>query len=239
MLRLAIIDDDRYMLEIIEGMVQDVGSLSVNFSVIEKFTDSEKVLQQIESGQDYHIYIIDIEMPNIDGMQLAGEIRKKQPGAYLIFLTFHEEYAIRGYEVRAYDYILKEAMEKRLILSLQKICREVEEYQGNVYLFRGIDSYEKIPYRDIYYIYKEQKNAVFVTRNGKKRIRKSLREISEELEADDFMKVDRGYIVNISHIMRMEGKELLLRNGSKVPVSRPHVSQAKAVLYDYWRRKMG
>ena len=73
--------------------------------------------------------------------------------------------------------------------------------------------YEKIPYHDIYYIYKEGKNTIFVTIHGKSRVRMTLQAVYEKLAQSEFIYVDRGYIVNIRYVKKFQNQELCLING--------------------------
>lgn len=70
----------------------------------------------------FTVYILDIELPDGNGLELAKEIRKIQERAYIVFLTAYEKYALSGYEVRAFHYIIKENMEKKLVQTMRQIC---------------------------------------------------------------------------------------------------------------------
>lgn len=81
-------------------------------------------------------------------------------------------------------------------------------------LFRLI-AYWKISYDDIIYIYKEGQNAKFVLKDGETQERISLRKVAEKLSDDEFVFVERGYIINLSHIKKISSREIELSNGEK------------------------
>lgn len=94
---------------------------------------------------------------------------------------------------------------------------------------------EKIPVKDIYYLYKNGKNVVFQTCSGQSAIRKTLSEVYEELPKEEFIYVDRSFIVNIKHVMKLKNREIYMSNGEIVPVSKPKLGRVKAEINAYWR----
>ena len=89
--------------------------------------------------------------------------------------------------------------------------------------------------KDIYYIYKDGKNVVFQTRNGRSSIRKTLSVVYEELPEEGFIYVDRGFIVNVEHVMKLKNREIYMSNGEIVPVSKPQLERVKKEINAYWR----
>ena len=88
---------------------------------------------------------------------------------------------------------------------------------------------------DIYYLYKSGKNVVFQTRSGESAIRKTLSEVYEELPEKEFIYVDRSFIVNIEHVMKLKNKEIHMSNGEIIPVSKPQLERVKMEINAYWR----
>lgn len=89
--------------------------------------------------------------------------------------------------------------------------------------------------KDIYYLYKEGKNVVFQTRNGESSVRKTLSEVYEDLPEEEFIYVDRSFIVNVQHVMKLKNKELYMSNGERVPVSKPQLDRVKTEINAYWK----
>ena len=93
---------------------------------------------------------------------------------------------------------------------------------------------EKIPYKDIFYIQRDGKNASIVSSAGTSKVRKSLQQVFEELDAPEFIFVDRGYIVNILQIMKISGSTAILKNGEPLPISRSHLQEVKQKINQFW-----
>lgn len=165
MYRIAIVDDD-YMVRESTKAVIERNFKEENFQV-ECFSTFSQLQSEL-SQELFTVYILDIELPDGNGLELAKEIRKIQERAYIVFLTAYEKYALFGYEVRAFHYIIKENMEKKLVQTMRQICREIGIHVKGQYLVKRAGVFEKVALREICYIYKEQKNSIFVTLQGKK-----------------------------------------------------------------------
>lgn len=97
---------------------------------------------------------------------------------------------------------------------------------------------EKLFHKDIFYVYKDGKNSIFVTSRGTSKIRKALCKVYEELGNSNFIIIDRSYIVNIMHIMKIIKNELTLRNGELIIISRPHLQDVKSKISYFWGRNL-
>lgn len=93
---------------------------------------------------------------------------------------------------------------------------------------------EKIPYKDIFYIQRDGKNASIVSSTGVSKVRKSLQQVREELNAPEFIFIDRGCIVNIVHIMKICNSIAILKNGDQLPISRSHLQEVKRQINQFW-----
>ena len=158
MYRIAIVDDD-YMVRESTKAVIERNFKEENFQV-ECFSTFSQLQSEL-SQELFTVYILDIELPDGNGLELAKEIRKIQERAYIVFLTAYEKYALFGYEVRAFHYIIKENMEKKLVQTMRQICREIGIHVKGQYLVKRAGVFEKVALREICYIYKEQKNSIF------------------------------------------------------------------------------
>ena len=93
---------------------------------------------------------------------------------------------------------------------------------------------EKIPYKEIYYIERDGKNAVITAVGGISKVRKSLQQVYEELDMEEFIYIDRGCIVNIIHIMQIKDGTAVLKNGTALFISRSHLQEVKEEINHYW-----
>ena len=93
---------------------------------------------------------------------------------------------------------------------------------------------EKIPYKDIFYIQRDGKNASIVSNTGTSKVRKSLQQVFDELNTPEFIFIDRGYIVNIIQVMKISDSTAILKNGEQLPISRSHLQEVKQKINQFW-----
>ena len=192
-------------------------------------------MYEVDDGKYYDIYLLDIDLPDMSGIDLGRILREKSPYCYIVFLTAYPQYAIEGYSAKAYQYILKDEWEKKLDVTLRNIQKEIQSRMEPSYRITVSTKLEKVPVKDIYYLYKNGKNVVFQTRNGESTIRKTLSEVYEELPEKEFIYVDRSFIVNIEHVMKLKNKEIYMSNGEIISVSKPQLERVKKQINAYWR----
>lgn len=133
-LRVALVDDNDILRMHIEELVRK--NIPENQLELMAYTKGESLLFNIEEGKD--IYILDVEMPGINGIDLAKEIREKDKKCEIIFLTAYAKYALQGYETHAYSYILKDEMDTKLPKILRQINKKYTIARDNIILLKRI-----------------------------------------------------------------------------------------------------
>lgn len=234
-MKVAILDDEKIYLDLIR---QEVGRVFPNIECIRQYADSEGLLYDLAEGIRYDIYFLDVELPGVDGMTAAREIRKQDTDANIIFITAFAKYAAESYDVRAYQYILKSQISEKLPKVLRHIAEELQVSAVEYYVAETSTRYDRIALRDILYIYKEKKYAIFATQQGEFRQRLTVSKIWEQLEHKHFVWVDRGVIVNIKKVQRVMKNELVLENGIVIKISRSNLQRVRAEIADFWREQL-
>lgn len=183
MTRIAIVDDEE---EYLDEMRRDINDFYFSQGIscnIDTFSRAELLIYELEEKAYYDIYLLDIEMPQINGLELAHYIRQLDKVAYLIFITFHAQFGLKGYDYHAYQYIMKLDLKQKLIPTIASIQKIFDIDKEKFYQIYTNFRYEKIPYKDLYYIYKENKNVIFVTSRGCISIRETLKSVFKNWKA--------------------------------------------------------
>ncbi|MDE7187168.1 MAG: LytTR family DNA-binding domain-containing protein [Lachnospiraceae bacterium] len=235
MLHIAVCDDDMSAVQshrlIAEDCLRQCGSVGE----IVTYTNSDNLLYDITEDQFFFdLILLDIEMPGSSGMELAEKIKPCLPNVKIIFITSHIEYAIDAFELAIFRYVPKEDTGKRLPAAIVDAVKLIALEDGKTYTIRTNSRLEKIPYKEIYYIERDGKNASITTAGGIARVRKSLQQVYAELDAEEFIYIDRGCIVNMIHIMQVKDGTVVLKNGVSLPVSRSHLREVKEQINTYW-----
>lgn len=211
MIRIGIVDDEEIMRLKIHQCIKEI--LKEQESVeIRSYDCAEDFLEEVQKKTRFDILFSDIQMLEMNGLELGKRLQKDVPNLYIIYITAYMEYAVESYKISAYQYILKEDMEIRLPQITRKLLNQIQhEYaQFRIVGTNGIQ--KKIYFRDIIYVYKgkETKYVYYVTTEGEYKERISLNQVGELLEENGFLKIERAYLVNAKHILKLEGNKLFL-----------------------------
>ena len=106
------------------------------------------------------------------------------------------------------------------------------------YLIETPSRFERVEYDEIIYLYREKKYAVLVLQDRQVHVRKSLRVVFEELDSENFMFIERGFVVNIEHILRLADRDLTMGNGDVLPVGRTYLKTVKRMLLHFWKDRI-
>ncbi len=235
MLRIAVCDDEQVIAEnnktTLEAVLKELGVTGE----ITTYTDSRNLLFDItDDNFHYDLLLSDIEMPEISGMELAEKIKPFLPDIRIIFITSHIEYAIDAFELSIFRYVPKADIAKRLPSAIKDAVSLISLEADKSYTIQAKGRFEKIPLKDILFVERDGKNAAINTTNGISKVRKSLQAVFDEINSEEFIFIDRGYIVNLIHIMQIKNSTAVLKNGTVLPISRSHLQTVKEQINSYW-----
>lgn len=235
MLHIAICDDELGAVQAHRQIAEDCLRRRGSVGQIAAYTSSDNLLYDIvEDRFFFDLILLDIEMPGSTGMELAAQIKPVLPNVKIIFITSHLEYAIDAFELAIFRYVPKDDIKRRLPPALEDAVKLIELEDGRTYTIQTNSRLEKIPYKEIDYIERDGKNACIVASGRVAKVRKSLQQVYEELDAEEFIFIDRGCIVNLIHIMQVRDGMAVLKNGRSLPISRSHLQDVKRQLNRYW-----
>lgn len=236
MIQIAICDDDREAVRYHGDIVRNcLHSCGIGYEIA-TYTQSSNLLFDItDDGFFYDLILLDIEMPGMTGMELSERIKPHLPNVKIIFITSHIEYAIDAFELSIFRYVPKSDLKNRLMSAVKDAAKLIELEAGREYIIQAAGRMEKIPYKDIFYIRRDGgKNSMICSQSGISKVRKSLQQIFDELQTQEFIFIDRGYIVNIIQIMKISDNMVYLKNGETLPVSRSRLQEVKKQINKFW-----
>lgn len=235
MIHIAVCDDDNSAVMIHKEIAEHCLEQNGSAGKISVYGASDNLLYDItEDHFFFDLILLDIEMPGSSGMEIAEKIKPYLPNIKIIFITSHIEYAIDAFELSIFRYVPKNDISKRLPAAILDAVKLIELEEGRVYTIQTNSRMEKIPYKEIYYIERDGKNASITSSGGISKVRKSLQQVFGELDAEEFIYIDRGCIVNLIHIMQVKDGVAVLKNGESLPISRAHLQEVKVQINNYW-----
>lgn len=235
MLKIALCDDDSQFVSKITGLIQSLLQNSTESSVITTYINPAALTASISDGERYDIYILDVEMPDLNGMDVAKRIREFQPNAPLLFLSSHLSYATEGYKVQALRYVSKLDLDHALPEALEQAIATLEKTDTCFIMVQHYQNYTRILHKDILYVQKMQRSIQIVTdRQGNFKDSRGIKELFSEIDDPRFIFTDRAYFVNLDYVQELNGSWLVLTNEDRVPVSRPMMPNVKKAMIALW-----
>lgn len=230
MLRIAVVDDVPSHADVIAHYINNWSKEGKITCKIETFSNAENFLFQWEEEQRWDVLFLDIQMPGLDGMQLAKRIRKENKKVIIIFVTGTTDYLQDGYEVEAYRYLIKPICEEKVAdCMIRMIEKHQNEGKMQAFSIKGeeISNHEvirsvviRIHPEDIVYIEAFTHYSELHTLEKCFRIREGISQWKERLDNETFLLCHRSYLINLLYVMRIEKTEVIMDTGEQIPLSR-------------------
>lgn len=237
--KIALCDDDPIFLNKAEPIILEFNQThteDVRFQV-EKYTSPRLLRDEILDGRQFDVFLLDMEMEELSGIEVAATVRENIPLCIIGFLSSHTDfiYTQEGYKLQALRYISKLMMETALVEFLEAAVKQWGHEKGKYYVYSHYSESIRIPLRELLYICRVKRTAVIHTaRQGKLPLLCPLKTIFEELSDPRFTYVNQSCIVNIHQIIQLEKTEVTLRDGTRLPVSRKMMPTVKLAILRLW-----
>ena len=229
--KIAICDDEaeqrKYLLDIVMAWARK----SHHLVEIKQYVKAESFLFDYEEEKDFDILLLDIEMSEVTGIELAKVVRKDNLAVQIIFVTGFYEYFSDGFDVSALHYLIKPVDERKLCPVLDKAVQNLAYRQRSV-LVTTSDADVKVLLADILYVEAENVYVVVHTKRGNYRTRMSLAKFVEQLD-ETFFKVHRSFVVGLKYVKKITKTEITMINGDIVPMSRKLYDEVHSALIKY------
>lgn len=238
MIRIALCDDNKEdMLQLHQKIIEWYRENSKNQSVsITEYSDSVYLSSVIDAGDSHDVFFLDVEMPKVDGFQLADKIRNKLPAAIIVFLTSHSELAPDGYKFRALRYVSKLVLSQKLPEALEAVQKEFSALESGYLVVPHYTDALRIPYNEILYVQHILRSSqIYTLRQGIIKDNRRLKAIYSVIDDKRFIYIDRSTFVNIDFIRELKGNEIILRTGESLAISRPMLANVKETIVRMWR----
>ena len=202
----------------------------------EAFQNAEDLLKSARRER-FTLYLLDVMMPEMDGIEAAQEIRGFDDAAEIVFLSSSPGFAYESYGVRALNYLLKPARREELFALLDRL-RLQEQKNTEALTLKSNAVFVRVPYTQISYVEVIRKNIHFHLADGTvHEVAGTLKDLGAALlRRPEFTRVHRSYIVNMLQVERLSYAELRTFRGETLPVSRtayPQLQRAyMALLFD-------
>ncbi|MBW9155798.1 LytR/AlgR family response regulator transcription factor [Clostridium tagluense] len=221
MLRIAICEDEFKQRNMLKNIL--TGQIKEN-NLDAKINDYESGEQLINSIKDnsyrFDIIFLDIQMKNISGIDTAKIIRETNKIAIIIFVTGLMEYVFEGYNVRAFNYILKPFKIGKIAKVFKEALDNLDMIKNDMYIVNLKDKTHKISFSDIMYFVSDKRLIRLICTQGEYEFYSQLDNVEKELSNRNFIRCHQRYLINLSNISSMEQNHAITILGYNVPISR-------------------
>lgn len=221
LVKFAVCDDER---DVMEFVADKLRKYYPGQCEIRKYIDGKSLLAD-SRREIFDALFLDIGMPDLDGMEIAEQIRKKDSHVKIVFVTNKEELAHRGYIYEAFRFVRKSSLDQELCEtaeSLSKIFSLSNEYLS----FKTPTGEIMISIKNIRY-FKSEGHAIILYGLNEKRICGTMQEQEERLKNMGFIRIHKSYLVNLRFFYSIESKSLRLSSGEELPISRNRIVEVK------------
>lgn len=238
-INIVVCDDDQDFLDNIQKELFHLAN-TLNIAIeTYLYTDGNKVVDLIYNDkEDFDILFLDIDMPDISGLEVAKKLREKGSDIILIFISAHEQYVFDSIEYNSFRYIRKNRVKKELPVAMRAACSRLAELEDNNIVVKTEYEEVKIKHSDIMYFETAARKVGIHLSNGEVlAVRKTIKELCEELNNEDFIRIHSGCVANAKYIDKFSSYDITLDNGEQLIVSRTRVKNVKTALMNYWGDK--
>jgi len=217
MYRVAVVEDEKVYADTLLEFCNRYSSEKSETLLAVHFDNPCVFLEKYKGN--YDIVLMDILMPMMEGMECARQLREKDDSVALCFVTNLAQYAIRGYEVGALDFIIKPVTYDVFAVKINRIIRLLKKRVSSTIVLSNHNTAQVINLRDLCYVETFGHDLIFHTTEGNYEGYGDLTSLEKDTRFSRFLRTHHSYLVNGEHVTSFEADTLTV-HGEKLPVSR-------------------
>lgn len=218
MYTIAIVEDDKTQAESLKAYLLRYAAENGEAFTVRTFANAVGFLENYAAV--YDIVFMDIKMPYLNGIAAAHKLRELDKDVLLFFITSLTQYAIRGYEVDALNYIVKPVEYNEFALKFRKAMDRLAGKKSVELLVSTDIGYKKLSPSEIYYVEVRGHHCKYHTANGEYKQYQSIRSIEEKLSPYGFARCNNCYLVNLRFVSSVKGYTAIV-GGDELQISHP------------------
>lgn len=231
MLKIAICDNEYITVnanyEKISAVLNELGA---NFN-IDMYTDSGKLLSELYNGKKWDIYFLDIDMPIVGGFELGEKIRSLDSTCYLIYVSIHREKVYQSFKTRPFRFLPKDEFNTLIYPCVEDILNDMKkETQSQNIVLEICSSIYRYSSDKTMYVQSFDKYIQLFFEDGSKSelMRYKISSLEVQLCELGFIRTHKSYLVNYRFIRKILPEEIVLDNGTSLPISRARADAIKS-----------
>lgn len=239
MLRIAICEDDPLQLQAMSLLIARYQDARPYLDVFtDKFTSGRELVESLEANHVYDVFLLDIMMPRINGIDLAKELRLRGAEAPFVFLTASADYALDAFNVYAMQYVLKPVKEDKLFPVLDKIVSALNKEEDSFFFVSTPERMLKIPFSSVVCVESIHRTLKVYLTDGREISSKTIRvpfatAVAMLIQDKRFLQVHKSFVLNMDKVNEVAANSFIMKHGTEVPVPKHRRAESKAQYYEY------
>ncbi len=243
MLRIAICDDMKNELQNLVLMTNQFITANSLDAEISEFSHPDVLLLAIQT-ENFNLYILDIVMPMINGLELGKEIRRLDREAQIIFTTTEPQFALQAYSANPINYLIKPIEKQQFFETLTLAVSKSKLVEDQTFTVKTSNSLRVIKLSDIVYCEYQSHRVIFNLLRGDEIISSTIRDNFLEyctpiLKDKHFIKCHTSFVINMRRVERFSKESFTMRGGNIVPIATKQYSVVRDQYMDYITAKEG
>lgn len=241
MLKIALCDDDSIQLDMLQEMFYDFNTVSAQMVDVSAFSSGRELLRSIAEKGRYDIYILDVMMPEIDGLNLAKKLREHDEIGKIIFLSAERSFVYKAFSVSASGYLLKPVNPEELFDLIGTLRAKIDKEKPSFVLVSAESGDRRVEVNDVLYIDTMDRAPIYHLADGTSIVGKAKRCRFQEMVAEfingyPFVLSSVGVAVNLANVesVKKESNEILLKGGECLLCSRTMKDYFLVRLNEFW-----
>jgi DNA-binding LytR/AlgR family response regulator len=240
MIRIAFCDDETAWLKRTQDMLSAFAANHPEYPLqIFSFSSGEDLLRDVQLNSNYDIYLLDVVMPQMSGIDLGVNLRKHDEFGKIIYLTTSPDFAVDSYVTGAFYYLLKPATAEKVNDVLLRACAEISRRRERCMKIKTSAGLSILPFDEICFVELKRKSLLYYTAENHTLESTSVREsfsscVSQLLEDKRFVLAGPGHCINLFYVKSVEKESLLFKNDIRLYLPRKICASIQAAWLDYW-----
>lgn len=236
---IAIVDDEPLCLEQISTVVKEYAQKRTSRKIVlHIFSHPEDLVESAYKLGGYDIYILDVIMPDMDGIELGRKLRESNYDGKIVYLTSSADYAVDSFRVKAFDYILKPLRKEDVFKTMDEAIASVSDKKDKALLIKTKEKSVKLYFNSIMYAEFTNRAITYYLLDGhtvkSTTVRTSFSQAMSEILADKrFTICGQSMVVNLDHVTEVENDAILFGNTYKAPLGEKNCRKLRNIWSDY------
>ena len=232
-LNIAICDDEQNQIKYIKDIVSAWAETSGHMPIFAEFPSAEAFLFDYAENQNYDILLLDIEMANMNGIDLAKKVREGNNRVQIVFITGYPDFMSEGFEVAALHYLMKPVKKEKLFSVLERAVENLGKKEEFLVL-ETENGVLRINFSEIMLAEAKGHDTVLTLTSGNETAKIGINDLEKKLDTS-FVRSHRSYLVGLRHITRITKTDVILDNGTLIPLSRRMYAEVNQKFIDFYK----